>query len=160
MSNEFEIEGFDELQRLIVAVGNVPQKVATKVSRQGANLILRNIKAKAPEGTTKLLKDALILVGEKNRPKGKKVYEITFDRRLSGDGENGLVKISKHTNKRGYYPASQEFGWDDNGHYVPGLNYMKNATEESISNAQQKIVDSAKTELDKIIAQYTNDMRR
>jgi hypothetical protein len=148
-----EIEGFNELQGLIDQLGKVPQKVATKAARAGANVLLRDVKQKAPYDTG-LLKSALKNVGERNKPKGKKVYEVTFDKQLSGDGKNGLVKISEHTNKRAYYPASQEFGWTNmNGKYVPGFHYMKDTAMADASTVENKIVDVAKTEIDKILSQ-------
>lgn len=151
--NGMEIEGFRELIGLIDQLGKVPQKVATQAARAGANVLLRDVKQKSPYDTG-LLKSALKNVGERNKPSGKKVYEITFDKQLSGNGENGLVKISKYTNKRAYYPASQEFGWTNmNGKHVPGLHYMKDTADADASSVEQKIVDTAKNAIDKILSQ-------
>jgi soluble cytochrome b562 len=146
--SDMEIEGFDDLLELIDQLGKVPQKVATKAARQGAQIDLTATKADAPvyDGW---LKASLKLVGEKAKNPGKKVYEITFDRAYNSK----LVKTSKSGN-RSYYPVSQEFGWKyPNGGYHVGLQYMKNTAEENESTVEQKIVDVAKNEIDKILSQ-------
>jgi hypothetical protein len=143
-----EIEGFNELKQLIDQLGKVPQKVATKAARQGAQIDLTATKADAPvyDGW---LKASLKLVGEKANNPGKKVYEITFDRAYN----QKLVKISKSGN-RSYYPVSQEFGWKyKNGGYHVGLQYMKNSAQQTGHMVEQKIVDVAKNEIDKILSQ-------
>ena len=148
MSAGIEIEGFNELRELIDQLGKVPQNVATKAARQGSQIDLTAAKADAPvyDGW---LKAALKLVGEKSKSPGKKVYEITFDRAYNSK----LVKTSK-TGKRSYYPVSQEFGWKyPHGGYHVGLQYMKNSAEQTASAVEQKIVDVAKNELDKILSQ-------
>jgi hypothetical protein len=148
-----DVQGFDELQELINQVGQVPQKIATKAARQGAQEVLKATKADAPvfDGW---LKASLKLVGENAKVRGKKVYEVTFDRAYNSK----LVKISKEGN-RSYYPASQEYGWKyPNGGYHVGLQFMKNSARDVNTFAQQKIIDIAKKELDKVIAQYSRDM--
>lgn len=150
-----DVQGFDELQELINQVGQVPQKVATKAARQGAQEVLKATKADAPvyDGW---LKAALTLVGEKAKVRGKKVYEVTFDRSYNSK----LVKYSKD-DKRSYYPTSQEYGWKyHNGGYHVGLQYMKNSARDVSTITEQKIIDIAKKELDKVIAQYSRDMER
>jgi hypothetical protein len=148
-----EITGLDELIGMINEIGKVPQKVATTAARQGAQVVLSAVKADAPtyDGW---LKAALKLVGEKTSVRGKKVYEITFDRAYNSK----LVKISKE-GKRSYYPVSQEFGWKyKNGGYHVGLQYMKNNARAKAYEAEFKIVNVAKTQIEKIIAQYCRDM--
>jgi hypothetical protein len=144
--NGMEIEGFNELIGLIDQLGKVPQKVATKAARSGAQMDLTATKADAPvyDGW---LKASLKLFGEKAKSPGKKVYEITFDRAYNSK----LVKVSK-SGKRSYYPASQEYGWQYGGPHH-GLQYMKNSAEQTGSMVEQKIVDVAKSEIDKILSQ-------
>lgn len=154
MSIEMDVQGFDELQQLIDQVGKVPQKVATKAAKQGAQEVLNATKADAPEYDG-WLKASLKLVGEKAKVRGKKVYEVTFDRAYNSK----LVKYSIKENKRSYYPVSQEYGWHyTNGGYHVGLQYMKNSARDVSTLTEQKIIDIAKRELDKVIAQYSRDM--
>lgn len=154
----FEVTGFNELQRLIKELEGVPQKVATKSARSGGQIELRAVKKDAPvhDGW---LKAALKLVGERTRKPGKKVYEITFDRAYNSK----LVKVSK-IGKRSYYPVSQEFGWKYrvslmgtrftrvHGGYHVGLQYMKNSALETGNAVEQKIVDVATAELNKVLS--------
>lgn len=147
--------GFVELQQLIEQVGKVPQKVATKAANQGAKIVLAETKANAPvyDGW---LKASLKTIGEKTRTQGKKVYEVTFDRAYNSK----LVKISDE-GKRSYYPVSQEYGWKyKHGGYHVGLQYMKNSARDVGTIAENKIIEVAKKELDKVIAQYSRDMER
>lgn len=153
MINE-DVQGFDELEKVIKELGQVPQKVATKAARAGAQDILKATKADAPvfDGW---LKAALKLSGENNKAKGKKVYEITFDRAYNSK----LVKVSPKTGNRSYYPISQEYGWKyHNGGYHVGLQYMKNSANATKSAAEQKIINIALAELNKVIAAYQRDM--
>jgi len=149
-----DVQGFDELEKVIKELGQVPQKVATKAARAGAQDILKATKADAPvyDGW---LKAALKLAGESNKARGKKVYEITFDRAYNSK----LVKISPKTGNRSYYPVSQEYGWQyHNGGYHVGQLYMKNAFMATKATAEQKIINMALAELNKVIASYTRDM--
>jgi hypothetical protein len=142
------LEGFDELMRLVNELEKVPQKVATKAARSGAQVDLTATKQDAPvyDGW---LKASLKLVGERSQKgQSKKVYEITFDRAYNSK----LVKISK-SGKRSYYPVSQEYGWKyPNGGYHVGLQYMKNTARDKENEVEQKIVDVAKNEIDKILS--------
>jgi hypothetical protein len=141
-----EISGLDNLIQLIEELEKVPQSVATKAARSGAQIDLTATKQDAPE-LDGWLKSSLKLVGEKTKTKGKKVYEITFDSAYNSK----LVKISK-TGKRSYYPVSQEFGWkypNGGGHY--GLQYMKNTAREKENEVEQKMVDVAQVAIQKIL---------
>lgn len=145
--SEFELQGFNELKNLIDELGKVPQKVATKAARSGGQIDLTATKQDAPvyDGW---LKASLKLVGERASTPGKKVYEITFDKAYNSK----LVKISK-SGKRSYYPNSQEFGWKyPNGGYHVGLQYMKNTAREKGNAVEQRIVDVATAELNKVLS--------
>lgn len=144
---DMEVTGLDDLKRLINQLEKVPQKVATKAARSGGQIDLTATKQDAPvyDGW---LKAALKLVGEKAKSPGKKVYEITFDRAYNSK----LVKISNE-GKRSYYPNSLEFGWKyKNGGSHYGLQYMKNTANEKASEVEQKIVDVAQSEIEKILS--------
>lgn len=147
-----ELIGFDELERLIEELSKVPQQVATRSARAGSNIELRQARALAPDRTGKL-KLAMKLIGEKSKKgQSKKVYQITFDRAYNGDGEDGLVKISKKTGKRAYYPTSQDQGWKyPNGGYHIGEQFMKNSAREESDRVKQKMIDVANDEIKKVL---------
>lgn len=141
-----ELQGFNELRQLIDELEKVPQKVATKAARSGGQVDLTATKQDAPvyDGW---LKASLKLIGEKSKTPSKKVYEITFDRAYNSK----LVKFSKE-GKRSYYPVSQEFGWKyPNGGYHVGVQYMKNTAREKANDVEQKMVDVAMKEIEKIL---------
>jgi HK97 gp10 family phage protein len=145
MSHGFELEGFDELVRTIEQLEKLPQKVVTKAARQGANIDLKETKQNAPEYTG-TLKHSIKLVGERTRIRGKKVYDVTFDRAYN----HALVKFSKN-GKRSYYPASQEYGYKlRNGFHLEGLRFMRKAVDEKAQEIQQKMVDVLASEIDKL----------
>lgn len=147
---KYEIKGMKELEKAIKQLEKLPQKCVTKAARQGANVALRSAKGDAPQDTG-LLKKSMKLVGERSKIKGKKVYQVTFDEAFNGDGENGLVKKSKITGKRAYYPASQEFGFKTrNGGYIPGYRYLRHAIEDNKQTIEQKTVEVLVKEIDKI----------
>jgi hypothetical protein len=149
-----EMSGLNELIGMLNELGKtVPQNVATKAARQGAQVVLNAVKQDAPvfDGW---LKASLTLAGERAKVRGKKVYEVTFDRAYN----EKLVKISKD-GKRSYYPASQEFGWKyPNGGYHVGLQFLKNNARDKAEAAEQKMIDIGINEINKVIQKYTRDM--
>jgi len=142
--NSFKIEGMKELERSIKRLGDVPQKAVTPAARKGANIWRNAAKALAPVDQGNL-KKGIVLKGEKATKKGKKVYQVTFDKNKN----DIFVKTSK-SGKRSYYPASQEYGYfTQNGGYIPGFHFMKKAAEENKEAAEQKIVSELTKNIDK-----------
>jgi HK97 gp10 family phage protein len=145
MSQRTEIRGMRELERTIRELGKLPQRCVTKAARNGAKIAEKDAKVNAPVDQGNL-KRGIVLKPEKSRIKGKKVFQVTFDRNMNGI----FVKISKD-GKRAYYPASQEYGFFAiNGRYIPGFHFMR----KSIDNNEQAIEDAIVTvlarEIDKL----------
>lgn len=146
MARRGEIEGLRELERMMQQLGTVPQKVATKAARAGATIARKAAKDKAPVDTG-ALKSGIIVKPERRVVAGKKVYDIMPD-----PNKNDIfVKLSK-TGKRSYYPASQEYGWmTATGKYIPGYRYLRHALENNSNAIEQKVIDTAGKEIDKIL---------
>jgi HK97 gp10 family phage protein len=145
MAKKSEIRGMKELERTIKQLGQLPQKCVTKASRKGATVVLKAAKANAPvdEGN---LKKGIVLKGERSRIKGKKVYQVTFDRNMN----DVFVKESEE-GKRSYYPASQEFGFmTRNGGYVPGYRYLRQSIDGKKVEVEKTTVDVLAQEIDKL----------
>jgi len=88
------------------------------------------------------------LVGEKSRNKGKKVYQVVFDRTKN----NIFQKKNAQGKVVGYYPASLEYGFfARNGRYIPGFHFMEKAMTENKSNIENKIVSEMSKNIDKVI---------
>ncbi|MFJ5713118.1 HK97 gp10 family phage protein [Neobacillus sp. NPDC093127] len=141
----YEIEGMKQLEKTIKQLGELPQKVVTKAARQGASVALRAARANAPIDSGDL-KKGLKLVGERSKIKGKKVYQVSFDKNKN----DIFVKESKE-GKRAYYPASQEYGYlDRGGGYVPGFRYLRKSLEDNKRQVEEKTVEVMTKEIDKL----------
>lgn len=144
---KFKIEGMKEIQRSIKKLGEVPQKCVTPAARKGMNLALKNAKNNAPVETGEL-KNGMKLIGEKARAKGKKVYQVVFDR-----AKNDIFqKKNKDGKVTGYYPASQEYGFfARNGRYIPGFHFMKKSMENNNLAIANKIIEEMGKNIDKAL---------
>lgn len=144
---KYKIEGMKELKKSIKKLGQVPQKCVTPAARKGMNIALKSAKVNAPEDTGEL-KKGMKLVGERARVKGKKVYQVVFDR-----AKNDIFQKKNAQGKViGYYPASQEYGFfTKNGRYIPGYHFMKKAMEDNNRAIEKKIVDEMSKNIDKAL---------
>jgi len=130
-----DISELAEFKKAVAKVGGLPQKVLTASVRKGANVVLKSVRANAPVGKTGNLKRAITLKAERNRQKGRKFFQVTFNKKYNEQ----LVKVSKK-GKRSYYPASQEYGFlTKKGSKTKGKAYLWGASE-SANGAFQAIV--------------------
>ncbi len=144
----FKVEGMKELQKSLKKLGDVPQKYVTQSAKKGMNIALRAAKANAPVDSGDL-KKGIILVGEKPRVKGKKVYRIVFDRAMS----NVFQKPNKEGKITGYYPISQEYGFFAvNGRYIPGYAFARKALESNAPSIEKTTVQTMKKKIDEEIS--------
>lgn len=142
---QFKIEGMEELQKTINKLGKLPQKCVTIAARKGANIALKSAKQNAPVDSGNLRK-GLVQKSEKTKTKAKKVYQVTFNAAM-----NDVFAKESKSGKRGYYPASQEYGFfARNGRYIPGFHYMKKSLEENNTKIEREIVDVLSKEIDKL----------
>ncbi len=144
----FKIEGMKELKRSLKRLGKVPQKHVTSSAKKGMNIALKNAKANAPYDTG-ALKKGIILVGEKAKVKGKKVYRIVFDRAMN----DVFQKRNKEGKVTGYYPVSQEYGFfARDGRYIPGFRFIRDSLTDNVSKIEKTIVGEMKKKIDAEIA--------
>lgn len=144
---KFKIEGMKELQKSLEKLGKVPQKHVTASAKKGMNIPLREAKAKAPVDTG-ALKRGIILVGEKSKTKGKKVYRIVFDRAYN----DIFQKKNKKGQVTGYYPVSQEYGYfAKNGRYIPGYRFIHNSLNNNVQKVEKTIIDTMQSKIDQEI---------
>ncbi|WP_082693050.1 HK97 gp10 family phage protein [Bacillus sp. FJAT-29814] len=148
-----EIEGFAELMRQLERVEKVPKSVATKAAREGIKDPLKDAKANAPElsGT---LKNGIIKILEKApRKKCKSVYRIVFDRALNPVFQKPIKNPGIYGGKKptGYYPVSQEYGFNTANGYEPGLYFVRDALAENEAESTRKIVKRLGKEIDKLL---------
>lgn len=144
---KYKIEGMKELQKSIKKLGEVPQKCVTPAVKKGMNIPLKAAKQKAPVDNGDL-KKGMKLIGEKAKVKGKKVYQVVFDK-----SKNALFQKKNAEGKViGYYPASQEYGFfTKNGRYIPGYHFLEKGLTENANKIEKKIVDEMSKEIDKAL---------
>lgn len=146
MARKSDIIGMKELERSIKKMGRVPQTIATKAARAGANIALKSARKNAPEDTG-TLKKGIVLKGERRVKIGKKMYDVTIDA-----SKNDVFVKTSEDGKRSYYPASQEYGFmTADGGYVPGYQYLRKSITENSREIENKIVDVASKAIDKAL---------
>lgn len=142
-----KITGMKELQRSLDKLGKIPQKHVTSAARKGMSIVLRDAKANAPHDTGNL-KKGMILIGERSKTKGKKVYRVVFDSKMN----DVFQKKNKEGKVTGYYPVSQEYGFfAKNGKYVPGFRFLHNSLTNNANKMEKTIVDTMKQKIDQEI---------
>lgn len=145
MKMKFKVEGVKEVENLLRKLGKVPQKHVTASARKGMNIAFKASKATVPVDTGQL-KKGLKLVGEKARKKGKKVYQVTFNREMN----DVFQKRNKAGEINGYYPASMEYGFFAvNGRYIPGYHFLKKSMERDAGKIERTIMSEMKKKIEK-----------
>src|SRR5690606_23879662 len=123
-------------------LGKVPQAAATKGAQAGGRIALKAAKTNAPVDTGEL-RSGIILKGERNRERGKKVYDVMID-----PAKNDVFVKTTKDGKRYYYPASQEYGFlTVDGRYVPGYAYLRRAIDNNAEQIERKILEVAGREV-------------
>lgn len=148
MKTRFRIEGMRQVQKSIKKLGKVPQKHVTASSKKGMNIVLRDAKANAPVDTGNL-KKGIKLSGERSKTKGKKVYQVVFDKSMNDvfQKKNAEGKVT------GYYPVSQEYGFfARNGRYIPGYRFIHDSLAKNAQRSGKVMVDTMKQKIDAEIA--------
>ena len=140
----FKIEGMNKLLRDIKKLGTVPQKHVTASARKGMNTVLKDARADAPYDTGDLEK-GMKLYGERSKFKGKKAYQVIFDRKYN----DVFQKRNKEGKVTGYYPISQEYGFFAvNGRYIPGFRFIHNSLANNAEKAGQIMVDTMRIKIE------------
>lgn len=156
----FEIEGLEELERLIKDVGDLPQKCVAAGARDGAKIALQAARNNAPVDLGNL-KKGIIMKGERKSKRGKKVYDIGMDPKMrdvfsrqTATGKRRTVKNGKTTYKNGdyYYPASMEFGFmKKDGTKVPGHHFLRNSLTENKEAIEAKVLEKLNQMMDALL---------
>ena len=156
-SLSFDTRDVEKLVRTLDRMEKSPQKAVTKAASKGMTVIRRSVRGLVPVGETGNLKRSLVRKAERSRKKGKKAYDLSFDKGMNdvlqkpvkNPGEAG----SKSTlHGHAYYPASMEYGFLTRSKggglsYVPGYEFMRTGTEAAGPEARQVIIDTAAKEL-------------
>lgn len=143
---KFEVEGMDEVIKIIKDVGELPQKCVNKAAKKGIQIAKKDAKNGGWVDETGYLRKGIKEKAEKTKIKGKKVYDLWPDPSMN----DVFVKTSK-SGKRAYYPASIEYGFKTkNGGYVPGFKFLYNALTSNKGQIEQTIIQVLTDEIDKL----------
>ena len=108
----FDIRDIELTVKMLNEAGKSPQKAVTRAAGRAGTVLKRAVKGEVPQrsGT---LKKSIIRVGERSRKRGKKVYQVTFDRKMNDVLQKPIKRPGLLGGRypKGYYPASMEYGY-------------------------------------------------
>lgn len=150
--------GCNRVAKEVETLGGKGKTIAGAGARKGAQVLRKAVKAATPSRRVK--KAWSYPKGEKNRPKGKKVYYFAMK---GGDAENSVLQLpiknpgSRGGNKKakyGYLPSSLEYGFmtssKDGGYrHVDGSYFVATAAEATAASAHQAMIDAMEKQIDK-----------
>lgn len=161
----FDTTGVVKLVKMLDKAGKNPQKAVTKAAGKAGTIVKRAVKyGTVPVGETGYLKKAIVRKAEKSRKRGKKVYEVTFDKAYNDVLQKPIKNPGKAggKNPKAYYPASQEYGYLTRSKggglsYVPGLHFMREGAEQSETQAKTVMIETMEKELEKLWQEAQHD---
>lgn len=138
------------LKKMVGRLGKLPQKCVTKAAKVGSEPVLRETKRLAP-WQFGYLEKGIILKPEKTRKRGKKMYEVVFDRNMNHIFRKPVKNPGTGKKNTAYYPTSMEYGFDlKNGKgRFEGERFMQIAAKNKESQARDKIIRTMLKALDK-----------
>lgn len=147
MKVKLKLEGdIRQLEKDIKKLGKLPQTVATKAAKAGANIAFKHAKTHVPEDEGNM-KRGLTLRAEKRTKMGKKVYFVAYKKSMN----DIFVKPYADGSKRAYYPASQEYGFTVMGHYTPGYNTLRNSIDKNKAAIEKEVVNAGRKAVEKLL---------
>ena len=108
----FDIRDIERTVKMLNEAGKSPQKAVTRAAGRAGTVLKRAVKGEVPYKTG-TLKRSIVRVGERSRRRGKKVYQVTFDRKMNDELQRPVQNPGMLGGKssKGYYPASMEYGF-------------------------------------------------
>lgn len=151
MAVKTDFSDFGRLEKSIKQLGKLPQKCVTKAAKKGAKPVLSEAKRLAPYRLG-FLEKGIILVGERSKKKGKKVYQVTFDRNMTDIFRKNIKNPGKYGGKKesAYYPASMEYGFKiKGGGERPGEEFMRGSADSKEGEMRSITIKTLTDEIDK-----------
>jgi hypothetical protein len=157
---KYTIEGMKELEKTIRKLGQLPQTVVTKAAKEGIKIAHKAAKLGKWKDRTGNLRRGLVIKGEKSRIKGKKVYQVTLNKKMNSifqkTTSTGMTRDNKTKKARKgvyYYPASIEYGFRhvNSGRNIPGVHYLRDGLVENKTAFEKKVVTTMQKEIDKVL---------
>lgn len=153
---DFEHRDLVRMYKTLDAVGKAPQKALNKGTSKAAMIVRKAARSRAPEKTG-TLKRSIVTMTEHSYRRGKKVRDITFDRKVNALLQKPIQNpgMLGGSNPKAYYPASQEYGFlarapGGGVQYIEGRHFMLSGAESASEPAKEAMIETMTKELDKI----------
>ncbi len=109
----FDTRDIERTVKMLNEAGKSPQKAVTRAAGRAGTVLKKTVKSNLPKDRSGNLKKSIVRVGERSRKRGKKVYQVTFDRRMNEVLQKPIQRPGLLGGRypKGYYPASMEYGY-------------------------------------------------
>lgn len=146
------VEGVQELSHQFGNLANLKQGDITKAAKRGVQIAFKSAKREAPEETGNL-KAGIKIIPEKSSKKGKKVYQVGFNRAFNSIFQKPIENVGKYggRKKTGYYPVSVNSGFRHSKEYVPGYHFLENSLKKNSQSIERTIIREMENAINKAI---------
>ncbi len=151
---EYDKDALRQIQDNLREMGDSAQKRASEVGLSAAKKELAAAKSAAPVKTG-MLRSGLVLNMEKNRPKGKQVFQVwptpalnhIFQKPVLNPGQRG---DGSRRRTIAYYPASMEYGFEHpSAGRIPGRHYLEGTMEENSGSLREQMLRDIERQVEK-----------
>lgn len=151
---EYDADALRQIQDNLREMGDGAQKRAAEVSLAAAEKELAAAKSAAPVKTG-TLRSGLVLNMEKNRPKGKQVFQVWPTPALNHIFQKPVLNPGRRSDGSrrrtvAYYPASMEYGFEHPGAgRIPGRHYLEGTLGNNSGSLREQMLRDIERQLEK-----------
>lgn len=151
---EYDKDVLRQIQDSLQEMGDGAQKSAAMVSLSAAEKELAAAKSAAPVKTG-ALRSGLVLNMERNRAKGKQVFQIWPTPALNHVFQKPVLNPGRRSDGSrrrtiAYYPASMEHGFQHPGAgRIPGRHYLEGTLGENSGSLREQMLRDIERQIDK-----------
>lgn len=146
---DYDKQAKAEIQDALDKVERGTKRVAMEASLAAAEEMLAAIKAAAPRDSG-TLRAGLVLHAEKNRKRGKQVYDVWPTPRLNYHFQKQVIHPGPGRRKIAYYPASQNYGFHKpySDEKIQGKFYMEHTMQSNGDKARETVLKAVEKHID------------
>ena len=146
---DYDKQAKAEIKESLDKVARGTQRVAMEASLAAAEEMLAAIKAAAPSDSG-TLRAGLVLHAEKNRKRGKQVYDVWPTPRLNYHFQKQDIHPGPGRRKIAYYPASQNYGFHKpySDEKIQGKFYMEHTMQSNGDKARETVLKAVEKHID------------
>ena len=151
---EYDADALRQIQDNLMEMGDGAQKRAAEVSLAAAEKELAAAKSAAPVKTG-TLRSGLVLNMEKNRPKGKQVFQVWPTPALNHIFQKPVLNPGRRSDGSrrrtvAYYPASMEYGFEHpSAGRIPGRHYLEGTLGNNSGSLREQMLRDIERQLEK-----------